>query len=83
MSKMSRSTIKSTLQKEGRFLYLTHGAESVYQVNGMGGTVPRKLAEELCGMFPDSPMQRKGEAPLIAQEDGLFPGFSQTWRAQS
>jgi len=83
MSKLTRNNVNALLRKQGRFLYLTQGGEPCYQIEGERGTLPRRLADELTGnLFATMAIQRKGEAALIPQEDGLFPGFSQTWRAE-
>jgi hypothetical protein len=39
----------------------------------MGGRLPRKRVKEL--------MDGRKKWQLVANEDGLFPGFSQTWTA--
>ncbi len=71
MSRINRATAKRLLEN-GRFLYVTLGNETTYAING-AGAIPRKLGETLTQptLF--------GEC-LTPQEDGLFPGFSQTWR---
>lgn len=83
MSKLSKKRACDLLDQPGRFLYVTHGTESVYAING-AGVVPRRVVDELTAdLFgkDNMPIQRRGERPLVPQEDGLFPGFSQTWRA--
>ena len=83
MAKIAKARASTLLAQNDRFLFVTYGQEEpVYAING-AGTVPRKAAEELIGLFVDLPRQRKGgafEEPLMPCEDGLFPGFSQTWR---
>ena len=81
MSRLTRARVNALLAKQDRFLYLTLGTEPCYQVNG-AGVVPRKIAEDMCGLFSTMPTQRKGERPLIPQGDGLFAGFSQTWKME-
>ena len=62
------------LRREGAFLMLTH-REGYATDDGHG--VPRKAAIGLTGdLFAEAPV--KGIARPA--EDGLFPGFSQTWR---
>lgn len=82
MSRLTRKAAETVLSNPGRFLYVTYGDESVYAVNG-AGTVPRRIAEDLT-LFGQLPIQRKTSGNglmLIPAEDGLFPGFSQTWHA--
>jgi hypothetical protein len=84
MARLTKKNAESLLRKPDRYLYVTFSSdEQVYAVNG-AGTVPRKIAEGMTlfgGAGVDLPMQRRGELALLPQEDGLFPGFSQTWRA--
>lgn len=61
---------KTHLAKGGRFMIRTFGGEagSTYQMeNGAG--IPRHVAESL-----------QADRLIMPCEDGLFPGFSQTWR---
>ena len=60
--------------KPGRFMLLTMGEG--YSLDD-GSCVPKRQAETL--LFPKLDMQRKGAPALRANDDGLFPGFSQTW----
>jgi len=48
----------------------------VYSLDN-GVPVPKKLAAELTGAGP-----LQADLFLRANEDGLFPGFTQTWRAE-
>ena len=73
---MNRSRIRKAL-REDRFLVCTYeGVGPVYSLDN-GIPVSRKLAAELTGAS-------KLQADLFLQpnDDGLFPGFSQTWRAE-
>ncbi len=72
---MDRRRIRKAL-REDRFLMCTYeGTGPAYSLDN-GIAVPRKLAAELTGAS-------KLQADLFLQpnEDGLFPGFTQTWRA--
>lgn len=64
--------------KPGRFMMLTH--REGYSLDD-GTTVGSKTAQRLVGLFDttDMPVQRRGGAVLRPNEDGLFPGHSQTW----
>ncbi len=84
MAKKTKATVIEALAKPDRFLMVTYiGSDREFSVPGLG-VVPRKVAETLT-LFEDTsmPVQRKGEQALVPQEDGLFPGFSQTWRAEN
>lgn len=61
--------------KPGRFVLYT--MREGYSLDD-GSTVPTRDMQRL---FAESemPVQRKGSAALHANDDGLFPGFSQTW----
>lgn len=81
---INRRTLQQALERETGFLFLTHnGEDHTWQCNLLHGTVPRKLAQDLTQgeMFEAATMgPPRGDLELIPQEDGLFPGFSQTWR---
>jgi hypothetical protein len=53
---------------------LTHATIAEFSIDGCGTVAPRN-ARALIG---DS---KQGDLLLIPNEDGLFPGFSQTWKA--
>lgn len=78
---MTRAQARRALRQQSRFLYLTQGSAPCYQINGEHGVVPRKFAEEITADLFSDDMWTRQDIRLIAQEDGLFPGFSQTWRA--
>lgn len=83
---VTASVVRAKLESDPaeRFLMVTYiGQEREYSVPGIG-VVSRKIAENLTDLFGYSapPMRYKGEKPLVPQEDGLFPGFSQTWRVE-
>lgn len=63
--------------KTDRVLMLTYEREgpSYSLDNGVG--VSKRLAAELTGQRPGV----QGDLFLQPSEDGLFPGFTQTWRA--
>ena len=46
-----------------------------------GATVPTRDMERAMSLFTETemPTQRKDDVILRANDDGLFPGFSQTW----
>jgi len=72
------SKLEKRLSRDGAYLLLTHGEG--YSTDD-GAYVPRKQAEQLTApLFVNLPVQRRGARPMTGQEDGLFPGFSQTWR---
>lgn len=54
---------------QGSFLYLTLGNAPCYQIDNR--LVPKKVAHALTSNLFST---------LVPQEDGLFPGFSQTWK---
>jgi hypothetical protein len=69
----------TSLLRNGAPLILTHTqAGPLYSIDGHG-TVATKLARGLTQPC-DGPMQT--DLFLQPNEDGLFPGFSQTWQAQ-
>lgn len=89
VTKMALNSKAATaaLKRPGRFLYVTYGSDTCFQIEGEG-VITRKLANELTGdLFVTMtnkplPIQRVGQAvepPLVGAEDGLFPGFSQTY----
>lgn len=61
--------------KPGRYVLYT--MREGYSLDN-GDTVPTRDMQRLFGEL-DMPIQRKGDAALRANDDGLFPGFSQTW----
>jgi hypothetical protein len=76
---MNMTKLEKRLAQKGAYLLLTHGEG--YSLDD-GRAVPRKAARELTAdLFEtcDLPEQRKGLPPLRGNEDGLFPGMSQTW----
>jgi hypothetical protein len=73
--------VRSKLSKPGFVLCLTHGEG--YSIEPGGNRVPRKIGDTLTGadLFGCLVMPKTREL-LTPNEDGLFPGFSQTWKAQ-
>jgi hypothetical protein len=63
----------------GRYMLLTHGEG--YSLDD-GTAIRRTTAENLLQgeLFSAAPCQRKGQPVMRANDDGLFPGMSQTWR---
>lgn len=69
-----------TLLRNGAPLILTLSAQGAsYSIDGHG-TVPAKLARSLTAEQDGGP-SIPGDLFLIPNEDGLFPGCSQTWQA--
>jgi hypothetical protein len=67
----------TSLLRQGAPLILTHTqAGPLYSIDGHG-TVATKLARGLTNL---GPMQ--ADLFMRPNEDGLFPGFSQTWLAE-
>lgn len=67
----------TSLLRNGAPLMLTHTqAGPLYSIDGHG-TVATKLAQ---GLTNPGPMQT--DLFLVPNEDGLFPGCSQTWQAR-
>lgn len=69
-----------TLAQPGRFMMLTYDvASGPSYATDHGVSISRKVGASLTGqgeLFgPQDPVD------LIPSDDGLFPGFSQTWRA--
>jgi hypothetical protein len=63
--------------KEERVLMCTYEpARVVYSLDN-GVPVPKRLADELTGTS-----RVQADLFLRPNEDGLFPGFTQTWRAE-
>lgn len=75
MKRLSESAIRSRLEREQAFMMLTHGEG--YSLND-GSPVGIKTAHSLMGdLFSDC-------APVVVpNDDGLFPGHSQTWSLPS
>jgi hypothetical protein len=64
--------------RQGRLLMCTHETVgTVYSLDN-GVAVPKKLAAELTGAG-----RLQADLFLRPSEDGLFPGFTQTWRSES
>jgi hypothetical protein len=73
---MNAKRIRNALRSEHVLMCTHEPAGKVYSLdNGM--PVPRKLASELI-----NPAKLQPDLFLTANEHGLFPGFSQTWRAE-
>ena len=73
---MNARGIKRAL-RENRLLVRTYESSgAVYSLDN-GVPVSRKLAAELT-----SPAKLQGDLFMRANEDGLFPGFTQTWQAE-
>jgi hypothetical protein len=75
-SSMNAKSIRAALRRE-RLLMCTHEpAGTVYSLDN-GVPVSKKLAADLV-----NPQRLQGDLFLRPNEDGLFPGFTQTWRAE-
>ncbi len=73
---MNAKRIRNALRSERVLMCTYEPAGSVYSLDN-GVSVPKKLAFELI-----NPSKLQPDLFLTANEDGLFPGFSQTWRAE-
>ncbi len=73
---MNAKRIQNALRSD-RLLMCTHEPTGkVYSLDN-GVPVPKKLAVELT-----TPAKLQPDLFLQPNEDGLFPGFTQTWRAE-
>ena len=73
---MNAKRIRKALRGD-RILMCTHEpAGKTYSLDN-GVPVPKKLAVELT-----DPPKLQADLFLRPNEDGLFPGFTQTWRAE-
>ena len=73
---MNAKRIRSSLRGERVLMCTYEPAGRVYSLDD-GVAVPKKLATELI-----SPTKLQADLFLTANEDGLFPSFTQTWRAE-
>lgn len=80
MKRLSANETRRAM-RQGSMLMVTfsHEASSYALTNGVG--VSAKAGRDLTGQW-DLPGLSAGPEPLIPNEDGLFPGMSQTWRAE-
>jgi hypothetical protein len=73
---MNPTRIRKALRQD-RVLMCTHeSAGTVYSLDN-GVAISKRLAAELI-----APDKLQGDLFLRPNEDGLFPGFTQTWRAE-
>ncbi len=73
---MNAKAVRKALRGE-RILMCTHEqAGTVYSLDN-GIPVPKKVVVELA-----NPAKLRADLFLHPNEDGLFPGFTQTWRAE-
>lgn len=81
MKRLSANETRRAMTQSESMLMVTfsHEATSYALTNGVGVTA--KAARELTAQC-DLPGIPSGPEPLVPNDDGLFPGFSQTWRAQ-
>jgi hypothetical protein len=71
---MNAREIRNALRRDRTLMCAHEPAGKVYSLdNGM--PVPKRLASELTG-----PAKLQADLFLQPNEDGLFPGFTQTWR---
>jgi hypothetical protein len=75
---MTKQKVTSLLRQGVPLMLTLTQSGPLYSIDGRG-SVPAKLARALT-QPNDGPMQR--DLFLAPNEDGLFPGFSQTWQAQ-
>jgi hypothetical protein len=73
---MNARGIRSALRRERMLMCTYEPTGKVYSLDN-GVPVPKKLAAQLTS-------SEKLQADLFLQpnDDGLFPGFTQTWRAE-
>lgn len=70
------------LRKSDRFLMVTHLPDGAAFSVFPDGPISRKAGEALTSQGDLFPSTGTGKRPvMIPNNDGLFPGFSQTWRA--
>ena len=72
---MDGKRIRNALREDRTLMCTYEAAGKVYSLDN-GVPVPKKLAAELT-----SPDRLRPDLFLRPNEDGLFPGFTQTWRA--
>lgn len=82
--RLTGKTITKKMQQDKGVLCLTHGHG--YTLEPHGKPVNKRVAADLirqwdlfCGEDEAPQARPKGDC-LIPNEDGLFPGMSQTWR---
>jgi hypothetical protein len=73
---MNARGIRSALRRDRMLMCTYEPTGKVYSLDN-GVPVPKKLAAELTG-----PAKLQADLFLQPNEDGLFPGFTQTWRAE-
>jgi hypothetical protein len=73
---MTKSKTISLLSKGAPLMLTLTQAGPLYSIDGYG-TIAAKLAR---GLTNPGPMQ--SDLFLVPNEDGLFPGCSQTWQAE-
>jgi hypothetical protein len=73
---MTAKAIRNALQGDRLLMVTYEPVGTVYSLDN-GVPVSKKLAAELT-----SPTKLQAELFLRPNEDGLFPGFTQTWRAE-
>src|SRR6476660_5036589 len=71
-----RESIRAALRRERLLMCTYEPAGTVYSLDN-GVPVSKKLAADLV-----NPQRLQGDLFLRPNEDGLFPGFTQTWRAE-
>ena len=73
---MNAKSIRAALRRERLLMCTYEPAGAVYSLDN-GVPVSKNLAADLV-----NPQRLQGDLFLRPNEDGLFPGFTQTWRAQ-
>lgn len=76
---LSASKAKAHL-RVGRILVLTYGAQKQFSIDGVG-PISTRLAQQLT-MECEGIAPTQGDLFLQSNDDGLFPGFPQTWSAK-
>lgn len=78
MNRLTEKQCKGAMARDGRTLMVTYLPDgSIFALdNGVGVAKKAALAMTQGELFTNAP------GALVPNEDGLFPGFTQTWRAQ-
>lgn len=86
MSKRLNWTQSVQAMRKGRLLMVTHASDgpSYALDNGIG--VSAKVGRDMTAqgdLFESGNAPPRGNVEIVPNDDGLFPGFSQTWRVAS
>jgi hypothetical protein len=75
----AKEKLKARLRDTDAFLMLTNRSSGPEYSTNDGHSVNKRLAESMTGQF-ELPINCPELPELKPNDDGLFPGFSQTWR---